>query len=119
MSSNEEQAESPLDVFRKMRTSLRTDLEISRQLTRDEPVYVLYDPVNFQAHRLSLQDYRVVAELSDAKTLETCFQSLVASNQLTPSDEEDFYQYVTRLENLGLLSTSKAMKIMLAQTALI
>ena len=108
MSSNEEQAESPLDVFRKMRTSLRTDLEISRQLTRDEPVYVLYDPVNFQAHRLSLQDYRVVAELSDAKTLETCFQSLVASNQLTPSDEEDFYQYVTRLENLGLLSTSKA-----------
>lgn len=93
--------------MRQTRTSLRTDLEVSRQLTKDEPVYVLYDPVKFQAHRLSLQDYRVVAELSESKTLETCFQRLVASGQLEPTEEADFYRYVNKLEMLGLMSTSR------------
>ena len=107
MTSNEVQQEDVLNAMRQTRTSLRTDLEVSRQLTKDEPVYVLYDPVKFQAHRLSLQDYRVVAELSESKTLETCFQRLVASGQLEPTEEADFYRYVSKLEMLGLMSTSR------------
>lgn len=107
VTSNEAQQQEALDAMRQSRTSLRSDLEISRQLTRDEPVYVVYDPVNFQAHRLSLQDYRVVAELSETKTLETCFQRLVAAGQLQPEEETDFYQYVGKLETLGLMSTSR------------
>lgn len=106
MSATLQQSTDPFATLRATHTSLRNDLQITRQITRGEPIYVLYDPVNFQAHRLSLTDYRVVAQLDQEKSLEACFSAAVAAGLLEHDEEEGFYRFVGQLDNLGLLSTS-------------
>jgi putative peptide zinc metalloprotease protein len=92
--------------YREMRTGLRSDLQITRQWTKGEPFYVIYDPVSFQSHRLSLTDYRVAACLDEARTLDQAFQATVADKHLSHEDEADFFQFISRLESLGLLTIS-------------
>ena len=101
--------DSKVDPFinhRELRTGLRSDLQITRQLTKGSPAYVIYDPVSFQSHRLSLTDYRVAACLDESRTVEQAFQMSVAEGHLDASDEADFFQFVLRLESLGLLTSS-------------
>ncbi len=93
-------------AYRAMRTGLRSDLQVSRQLTRGEPVYVVYDPVSFQSHRLTLTDYRVAACLDETRTLQQAFELAVAEGHLDAEDSQDFFQFVGRLESLGLLTIS-------------
>lgn len=100
------QAVDPFANYRVQRTSLRSDLQISRQLTKGSPAYVIYDPVSFQSHRLSLNDYRVAACLDESRSLDQAFQLCVAEGYLVASDEADFFQFVKRLESLGLLTSS-------------
>lgn len=99
----------PTDKFasyRKLQTGLRSDLQITRQRNKGEPVYIIYDPVSFQSHRLSLTDYRVAASLSETRTLDQAFRETVKDNLLDQEDEADFFQFVSRLESLGLLTLS-------------
>lgn len=99
----------PVDQFafyRDLRTGLRSDLQITRQLTKGEPVYMVFDPVSFQSHRLSLTDYRVTACLDETRTLEQAFHQAVIEKHICLEDEEDFFQFATRLESLGLLTTA-------------
>ena len=93
--------------LRHLRTSLRSDLQITRQVTKGEPVYVLYDPVKFQAHRLSLLDYEVASRIRGDRTLAACFQSCIRDGILSAESESDFFEFVTRLDNLSVLSTSQ------------
>lgn len=93
-------------AYRGLRTGLRSDLQISRQWTRGEPAYVIYDPVSFQSHRLTLADYRVAACIDEARTLDQVFRQTVTEKHLSQEDESDFFQFVTRLESLGLLTIS-------------
>ncbi|MFN3190540.1 MAG: HlyD family efflux transporter periplasmic adaptor subunit [Aureliella sp.] len=95
------------EKWRELRTSLRNDLQITRQVNRGEPVYVLYDPVSFQAHRLNLLDYQVVSCLSADRTLEQCFALCVEKGLLTTDNEAEFRSFVMRLDSLSLLSTSQ------------
>ena len=94
-------------AYRELRTSLRSDLQITRQRAKGEPVYVIYDPVSFQSHRLSLTDYRVAACIDESRTLDQSFRETVADKHLSTEDEADFFQFVSRLETLGLLTISK------------
>jgi putative peptide zinc metalloprotease protein len=93
--------------LRHLRTSLRSDLQITRQVTKGKPVYVLYDPVKFQAHRLSLLDYEVASRIRNDRTLAACFQACVKDGVLGPESEANFFDFVTRLDNLSVLSTSQ------------
>lgn len=92
--------------YRQLRTGLRSDLQITRQLTKGKPVYIIYDPVSFQSHRLSLTDYRVAACLDETRTLDQSFLETVTEELLSPEDEADFFQFVSRLESLALLTIS-------------
>ncbi|MFK7734396.1 MAG: HlyD family efflux transporter periplasmic adaptor subunit [Pirellulaceae bacterium] len=93
--------------LRHLRTSLRSDLQITRQVTKGEPVYVLYDPVKFQAHRLSLLDYEVASRIRSDQTLASCFQACMKDGVLGPESEVNFFDFVTRLDSLSVLSTSQ------------
>lgn len=92
--------------MREKRSGLRSDLQITRQLTRGEPVYVVYDPVSFQAHRLSLYDYRVVSRIREKHSLQDAFSACVADDLLDNDQEAEFYRFVQNIETLGLLTTS-------------
>lgn len=92
--------------LRDLRPELRSDLQISRQITRGEPVYVVYDPVNFKAHRLSNSDYLVVCRLRGRDTLQQTFDTLVAESLLEQSTETEFFSFLAQLDALNLLSTS-------------
>ncbi len=96
----------PFISYRNQRIGLRSDLQISRQLTKGSPAYVIYDPVSFQSHRLSLTDYRVAACLEESRTLDQAFRLSLAEGFLVEEDEADFFQFVSRLESLGLLTSS-------------
>ncbi|WP_417744163.1 HlyD family efflux transporter periplasmic adaptor subunit [Rosistilla oblonga] len=86
------------------RAMLRSDVTVSRHLFQSEPSYMLHDPVSFQNHRLSLQDYTIVAALDEALTLKQCFEEMVARGDLDASEEEGYYRFILRLQTLGVLS---------------
>ena len=99
----------PADKFashRELRVGLRSDLQISRNFTKGEPAYIIYDPVSFQSHRLSLTDYRVAACLDETRTLGQAFLRAISEQHIKQEDEADFFQFVMRLESLGLLTIS-------------
>ncbi|MEM7476194.1 MAG: hypothetical protein AAF483_14460 [Planctomycetota bacterium] len=106
--------ESPCDEkqdafaeLRELRSGLRANLQVTRQVNRGKPVYTLYDPVSFQAHRLSHFDYKVLSCLNDNQTLQNSFEDCVARGFLQASNEEQFYSFIKNLDLLGLLSTSQ------------
>ncbi|QDV70403.1 HlyD family secretion protein [Rosistilla carotiformis] len=86
------------------RAMLRSDVTVSRHLFQGEPSYMLHDPISFQNHRLSLQDYSIVAGLDDALTLQQCFEAMVDRGDLVPSEQEGYYRFVLKLQSLGVLS---------------
>ncbi len=108
--SNTAETEHPTDPFtnfREVRTGLRSDLQITRQLTKGEPVYIVHDPVSFQAHRLTLRDYRVVACLQEHDSLQAAFHRCVERGDVDQEHEEQFFKFVTNLDALGLLTSSQ------------
>jgi putative peptide zinc metalloprotease protein len=86
-----------------MTVTLRSDLQVSRQVYQNEPVYVVHDPVSFRSHRLSAFQYRLLAMLCPELKLHDNFQSLVAKQELTVDQEEFYYQMVSSFGRLGLL----------------
>lgn len=86
------------------RAMLRSDITVSRHLFQGEPSYMLHDPISFQNHRLSLQDYSIVASLDDSLTLQQCFEQLVGRGDLIADEQEGFFRFVVRLQALGVLS---------------
>lgn len=102
-----EQPKDPFANFREVRTGLRSDLTITRQLTKDEPVYVVHDPVSFQAHRLKLRDYQVVTCLQEHDSLQDAFHRCVAKGYVDQEHEEQFFRFVSNLDALGLLTSSQ------------
>jgi putative peptide zinc metalloprotease protein len=96
----------PYAALRGLRTCLRSDTQITRQSTQGQPVYVVFDPSTFQSFRLSLNDYRVASCIQESKTLQECFGQAVAEGHLNENDEMDFWQFVERLQALGLLTIS-------------
>lgn len=93
-----------LATWRTRRVGLRSDIEVTRLSIGNVPSYVLHDPVSFRNHRLSLDDYRVVAALNDSQTALECYQSILANGDIENTTEIEFYQFLIRLQTLGLLA---------------
>ena len=50
-------------VLSPLRVGLRTDLHVTRQMTRSGPRYLVHDPVSFQNHAFTPADYRIMTAI--------------------------------------------------------
>lgn len=87
-----------------VQVGLRQDLDVTRHVFRGEPAYVLRDPMTFQSHRVSPEDYRLLVRLDSNRPLQDVFADLVAENVIKPEDEESFYQFIVSLHRLSFLN---------------
>lgn len=83
---------------------VRDDLEITRHVDRGVPTYVVTDPVTFQSHAFSIEDYEILVGIRPETSLGDHFAALVARGHLASSEETEFYRFIVRLHGLGLLS---------------
>ncbi|MEO1584187.1 MAG: HlyD family efflux transporter periplasmic adaptor subunit [Planctomycetota bacterium] len=83
---------------------LRADLEVHRHVFRGEPSYVLRDPVTLAVHRVSAEDYQIVAALDQNTALSDVLARLIAEGVLEDEDAEPFYRFILTLHSLGFLS---------------
>lgn len=90
--------------LRNVRVGTRTDLETSRHLFRGEPSYVVRDPLTFHSHRFNPADYRLFVAIDASRPLCDIFKQLVASEVVSPDDEERFYNFVFGLHRSGFLA---------------
>ncbi len=84
--------------------SVRSELDVSRQVFRDGPGYVVRDPISFKTLRLDPEDYQVLVALREDRTLSDTFDKLKNDGILTEEDEEDYYAFVLNLHRQGMLS---------------
>ncbi|RME38695.1 MAG: hypothetical protein D6788_06945 [Planctomycetota bacterium] len=91
------------DSLRRVRVGVRDDLEVTRQVFRGEPCYIVHDPLTFENHRFSQADYEIFVRIDASRTLGEIFERLVASDRMSADDEERFYRFVTGLHRLGFL----------------
>lgn len=89
--------------LRGVQLGVRDDLEVTRQLFRGEPSYIIRDPVTFQSQRLSPEDYTVFASIEPSQKLGDVFAALVQKKQADVGHEEDFYRFVMSLHRIGFL----------------
>ncbi len=83
---------------------LRPDLEVYRHLFRNEPSYVIRDPMTMQSHRFDCADYAIVSHLCADRSLADTFRSLVEAGRLAQDDEEAFYRFILDLHKLAFLN---------------
>lgn len=83
--------------------TLRSDLQVSRQVYQGNAVYVLHDPVSFRSHRLNVFQYRILSALDPDLKLGANFQSLVAKEEFAPDEENDFFELLTSFSRLGMI----------------
>ena len=95
--SKQQEVRTLADRLRTVRVGLREDLEVSRHLFRNEPSYVVRDPITFQSQRLDLADYEIFASIDTAKPLSEIFDGLVERGRLTAGEEEKFFQFIMLL----------------------
>ncbi len=65
--------------------------------------YVLQDPLTFQSHSFTVEDYAILSRLSIENTLEECFESLVVHGKVELDDAELFYQFIFSMHRIGFL----------------
>lgn len=83
---------------------IRADIEVHRHVFRGEPSYVIRDPVTLAVHRVTPDDYQIVAALTNERPLADIFADLVEQGCIAGEDEEPFYRFVLSLHSLGFLS---------------
>ena len=86
-----------------VQAGLRSDLEVTRHLFRGQPQYVVRDPLTFQTHQFSQQDYEILVTLDSSQSLQDVFRYLVDQQRLSEDQEESFYQFVLMLHRLNYL----------------
>ena len=91
------------DRLADVQVRVRADLKYTRQVNRDGVSYIVHHPVTFQNHRLSTEDYLILSQLRESRTLSQSFQQLVVRGLLAEKQREDFYRFVVHLNQLHLL----------------
>lgn len=86
-----------------LKAVLRSDLQISRQLSERRPIYVIHDPISFQTHRLDENQYSVAVFATQNSTLGETFADLVRRGRLKAGDEDQFYDLVVNLYRSGII----------------
>lgn len=87
-----------------VQVGVRSDLEVSRHVFRGEPCYIIRDPVTFQGHRLTPEDYLVFTRITTDRTLGEICTEAQQEGLVDPDDAEGFYHFVFALHRLGFLS---------------
>jgi hypothetical protein len=92
-------------VLSPLRVGLRTDLHVTRQMTRSGPRYLVHDPVSFQNHAFTPADYRIMTAIVRQRSLGETLRALVDDGLLQDGQEprEGFYRFVMWLHGIGLL----------------
>lgn len=92
-------------VLSPLRVGLRTDLHVTRQMTRSGPRYLVHDPVSFQNHAFTPADYRIMTAIVRQRSLGETLRALVDDGLLQDGEEprEGFYRFVMWLHGIGLL----------------
>lgn len=103
-SGNPQAQPSVADRLRAACIGLRQDLEVSRSVFRDGVRYIVRDPMSFETHSFTAEDYRVLVSLRQQSALGEVFERLVASGELTKDREDAFYAFVLSVHRLGFLS---------------
>lgn len=93
----------PLAQAREIKVTLRSDLQVSRQVYQGEAVYVVHDPVSFRSHRLTVFQYRILASLNPQIPLGQNFQHLASKAEFAESEEKIFFDLVSSFARLGLI----------------
>ncbi|MBK8101447.1 MAG: hypothetical protein IPK26_30570 [Planctomycetes bacterium] len=86
-----------------VRVRPRADLQVTRQVLRDDVRYVVHDPVQFRNRLLTAREYRVFGALDGARDLRGTLARLVADGVLHESETADWWQFVVGLHAAGLL----------------
>ena len=95
---------SPIDRLRDVVVTLRSELRVTRSVFRNEPCYILRDPITFSANRFPPGEYGVLMELDGKRTLSEIFTDLVNEEIVSEGDEEGFYGFILKLHRSGLLN---------------
>lgn len=98
------QSHTLADRLRNARVSIRPEMEVSRHLFGGRPEYVVRDPITFQSHRLSREDYQAFVAFRAEEPLGATFGRLRDRGAIQDDQEEDFYRFVVQLTRLGLLA---------------
>lgn len=96
-------APDPLAQARAIKVTLRSDLQVSRQVYQGHPVYVLHDPISFRSHRLNVFQYRILSALNPNQPLGANFESLVTKQEFEGDEENEFFELLTSFSRLGLI----------------
>ncbi|MEM7168384.1 MAG: hypothetical protein AAF581_23255 [Planctomycetota bacterium] len=83
---------------------LRPELQFSRHLFRGKVSYIVRDPVTFESHRVTAEDYEIIATVRPERSLGETFEDLVQKGKLDAESEEAFYEFIVSLHGLGFLS---------------
>ncbi len=84
--------------------ALRADLDVTRHINSDGVSYVIRDPVSFQHHAFSFEDYQILCRLSDKRPLGELFAELCDEGTVEKDQEEAFYNFIVGLHRSALLS---------------
>lgn len=88
---------------RNLKVTLRSDLQISRQVYQGEAVYVVHDPVSFRSHRLSVFQYDVFTGMAPGRTLGENFERFAAQGAFASNEEPVFFELISSFARLGLI----------------
>ncbi len=78
-----------------VRVGLRSDLEVTRQISGGGRVqYVVHDPVSFENSLFDAHEYRVLSAIDARCRLADVLQRLVEAGVLDDEDRESFYDFI-------------------------
>jgi putative peptide zinc metalloprotease protein len=86
-----------------IKTSVRRDLVITRQVLRGAGRYVVHDPITFRNHIFDALEYRIMMCIVPTRTLAEAFDRLVDAGDLEEGDTNAFHDFVVSLHGMGLL----------------
>jgi putative peptide zinc metalloprotease protein len=95
--------ESILNAISALPICLRSDLDVSRQLSNSKVQYVIRDPLAFSSCALSKDDYQVFLHLESNQTVQQAYEKLVAAGIIAADQREEFYQFVLDLHQRNLI----------------
>lgn len=95
--------DSILNAISALPIGLRSDLEVSRQLSNTKVQYVIRDPLAFSSCALSKDDYQVFLHLESNQTVLQAYEKLAAEGIIAADQRDEFYQFLLDLHRRNLI----------------
>jgi putative peptide zinc metalloprotease protein len=92
------------DRLADVQVGVRPDLSVTRHDFRGKSTYVVMDPITHQAHALQFEEYEILIRIHENETLSSNFEFIVEDEILSRDREDEFYDFVLKMHQLGFLS---------------